>query len=83
MKENNKIFKVLFLLPVIIYTLLLILLPLLYVLFLSFCKNDSYGGIIYEFTLSNYFNIFDITYLKIFLKSILIAALSTFICILI
>ncbi len=83
MKENNKLFKFLFLFPVLIYTFLLILLPLIYVLFLSFCKNDSYGGIIYDFTLSNYINIFDITYLKIFFKSILIALITTFICILI
>ncbi len=83
MKENNKAFKVLFLLPVIIYTLLLILLPLVYVLFLSFCKSDSYGGIVYEFTLSNYLNIFDSTYLNIFFKSVLIALITTFICILI
>lgn len=83
MKENNRAFKVLFLLPVIIYTLLLILLPLVYVLFLSFCKSDSYGGIVYEFTLSNYLNIFDSTYLNIFFKSVLIALITTFICILI
>ena len=50
---------------------------------MSFCKSDSYGGIIYEFTLSNYLNIFDITYIKMLLKSSLIAILATFICILI
>ncbi len=83
MKENNKAFKLLFLLPVIVYTLLLILLPLVYVLFLSFCKSDSYGGIVYEFTLSNYLNIFDSTYLNIFFKSVSIALITTFICILI
>ena len=69
--------------PVIIYTAALILLPLLYVLFLSFCKNDSYGGIIYQLTFDNYFSIFDITYINIFIKSILIGLLATFLCILI
>ena len=79
----GKLFKIIFLLPVIIYTCLLILLPLLYVLFLSFCKSDSYGGVIYSFTLSNYLNIFDIIYIKLFLKSCLIALVTTFACILI
>ena len=83
MKENKKIFKVIFLLPVLVYTLLLILLPLLYVLFLSFFKSDSYGGIIYNFTLSNYIDIFDSTYVNLFLKSFIIALVTTFICILI
>lgn len=81
--KKNKIFQYFFTIPVIIYSILLILIPLLYVLFLSFCKNDSYGGVLYQFTLTNYFTIFDITYMKILFKSSLIAFLTTFICILI
>lgn len=81
MKQNNKLFKYIFLTPIIIYSLILILLPLLYIFFLSFCKNDSYGGIIYTPTLSNYIEIFNITYLKILLKSSAIALIATFICI--
>ena len=81
MKNNNRVFQFIFLAPVIIYSALLILLPLVYIFFLSFCKNDSYGGIIYSFTLSNYLSIFDITYLKILLKSCFIALIATFICI--
>ena len=80
MKKNN-VFKIIFLGPVIVYSILLILLPLLYIFFLSFCKNDSYGGIIYQFTLSNYINIFDATYLKILLKSSFIGFIATVICI--
>lgn len=80
---KNKVFKSVFLLPVIIYASILILLPLLYVLFLSFLTSDSYGGMLYQFTLQNYFNIFDITYIKMFLKSSMIAIITTFICLLI
>ena len=85
MKKNNKggLFKVLFTTPAIIYSVVLILIPLCYILFLSFCQNDSYGGIIYRFTLSNYLTIFDLTYLKILFKSCCIAVITTFICILI
>ena len=82
MKKNNG-FKLLFVSPIVIYTFLLILLPIIYILFLSFCTSDSYGGIIYNFTLNNYINIFDITYIKMLLKSSLIALITTFLCILI
>ena len=82
MKKNNG-FKLLFVSPIIIYTFVLILLPIIYILFLSFCTSDSYGGIIYNFTLNNYINIFDITYIKMLLKSSLIALITTFLCILI
>ena len=83
MEKKHSIFKTIFTLPVLVYTFILILLPLFYILFLSFCKNDSYGGIIYELTFNNYFNIFDITYIKMLVKSSLLALLATFICILI
>ena len=78
--KKNKLFQYFLLFPVIIYSFLLILIPLIYVLFLSFCKNDSYGGMIYEFTLSNYLTIFDFTYMMILLKSALIALIATLIC---
>lgn len=83
MKEKNNVLKNIFTLPVTIYVFILILLPLVYIFFLSFCKSDSYGGIIYQFTLNNYINIFDITYIKILFKSSLIALITTVICILI
>ena len=81
MQNRRNSFKFLLITPVVIYAILLILLPLIYILFLSFCQNDSYGGIIYNFTLSNYLSIFDITYLKILFKSSIIALITTFICI--
>lgn len=81
MKRKTNLSKIIFTSPIIIYTFLLIFLPLLYILFLSFCKNDSYGGIIYQFNLNNYFMIFDVTYLKILLKSSLIGLITTVICI--
>ena len=81
MKSHDRLFKTICLSPVIIYAFILILLPLLYVFFLSFCQNDSYGGIIYNFTLSNYLTIFDFTYVRILVKSSLIALIATFLCI--
>ena len=81
--KNNKLFKYLSTTPVIIYSISLILIPLLYILFLSFLTNDAYGGVEYKFTLSNYLTVFDYTYLKILFKSSLIALITTLICIII
>ena len=67
--------------PIIVYSLTLILIPILYVLFLSFCKSDSFGGIEYQMTLENYKIIFDAIYIKILLKSFLIGLVTTIICI--
>ena len=70
-------------LPVILYSFLLIVLPLVYIFIISFFKSDSYGGMLFEFTLNNYFMLFDAVYIKVFLKSFLIAFIVTFVCILI
>ena len=81
MRKSNKLFKCIFIVPVIVYTMLLIFLPLIYILFLSFCESDPYGGILYNFTLSNYLTIFNITYIKIIFKSFIIGLITTILCI--
>lgn len=82
MKKNNLV-KWMFILPIIIYTVFLIALPILYIIIISFFKSDSYGGMIHTVTLQNYIELFDVVYLKIFLKSALIAIVTTIICVLI
>lgn len=69
--------------PVILYSLLLIVLPLIYIFIISFFESDSYGGMNVTFTLKNYLMLFDVVYLRVFLKSFLIGGITTFICILI
>ena len=81
--NNKKIWRYFFLIAVIVYVALLLALPLLYILLISFFKSDSYGGMITTFTIQNYIEVFDQVYINVFLKSILIAGLTTFICILI
>ena len=83
MKNKNKLFKFIFASPVVIYSLLLIFLPLIYIFIISFFKSDGYGGMIKTISLHNYIQLFDVVYIKIFLQSILIALVVTFICILI
>ena len=80
---KDKLFKKIITIPVIVYALVLILLPLIYIFILSFLKSDSYGGVINVFNLGNYLKIFDIVYIKVFVQSFLIALVTTLICILI
>lgn len=80
---KNKIFRTVFILPVIVYTILLILLPLIYIFIISFFKSDSYGGMINSFTMQNYVELFDRVYISIFLKSMIIGLVVTLICMLI
>ena len=83
MKRKSNLIRNIFIIPVIIYVSLLIALPIIYVLVISFYKNDSYGGVIRTFTLENYMAIFDSVYIGIFLKSFLIAIITMIICMLI
>lgn len=79
--NRNKTIKFIFTFPVIIYAILLIFLPMLYIFVISFFQNDSYGGMISTITLANYKEIFESVYVQIFLKSFLIASITTIICI--
>ena len=79
MKKENKLWRLIFILPVIIYVVFLIALPLIYIFIISFFKSDSYGGMINTFTLQNYIEVFDSVYIDIFLKSIGIASITTLI----
>lgn len=83
MKNKNSLFKFLFTIPVVIYAISLIFLPLLYIFVISFFKSDGYGGMIETITLGNYLQLFNLVYLKIFWQSIIIALVVTVICIMI
>lgn len=72
--KNNKVMKWVTTWPIIIYSFLLIVLPLVYIFIISFFESDSYGGMNVTFTLRNYLMLFDVVYLKVFLKSFLLVA---------
>jgi spermidine/putrescine transport system permease protein len=59
------------------------LLPLLLVLAISFASRGPYGGVQWSFSLANYTMIFDPLYLRIYGRSLLLAAATTAICLLI
>ncbi|MDR0812986.1 MAG: ABC transporter permease [Oscillospiraceae bacterium] len=69
--------------PVTAWLILLIALPLLYMLVISFCGTDDSHNIVFRFTLKNYAKLFDPTILSIYSNSLIIALLTTVICILV
>ena len=59
------------------------LLPLLLVFAMSFASRGLYGGVQWAFSLTNYTMLFDSLYLWIYGRSVLLAAATTTICLLI
>lgn len=79
--KKNKIFQYILLFPVLFYSIFLIALPLVYIFVISFFEADSYGGMNGTFTLHNYFELLDSSYVKIFFRSIGISFITTILCI--
>lgn len=69
--------------PVTFWLLFFIAAPLIYVLVMSFCSIDEYYNVTFQFTVSNYQRLMNADYIKIYGQSVLIAFLTTGICILI
>lgn len=82
-KSKIDIFKSMLIVPVSLWMILFVAIPFIYILVISFMTKDTYGGVVFQFTFENYKNILNVTYLKIFLQSILISGATTVICILI
>lgn len=69
--------------PVSAWMILLVLVPFLYIVAISFMKRSTYGGVELGFTLQNLLQVFELSNLKVFGESVLIAGVTTIICILI
>ena len=69
--------------PILVWIGLLVGIPLIFVVALSFLSRDNLGNIVLEFTLDNYKRIFDPIYLKVFFNSFLLAILTALITLLI
>lgn len=66
--------------PISLWMYLLVAIPFLYIIAISFMKKDTYGGVITAFTLKNYMDIFTPLYITTFAKSILMSLSVTLIC---
>lgn len=69
--------------PISLWMIIFVMLPLLYILFISFMSRDVYGNIEYTFTMDNYKEMFQPLYLKVIWKSIKLAFITTVICLII
>lgn len=68
--------------PITLLLLGLVLAPLIFVLVMSFCSTDEFYNVVYRFTAENYSKLVSPDYMKIYGKSLLIAFLTTVVCIL-
>lgn len=68
--------------PLLLWLALFVVAPTLIMLVYSFCTRGTLGGVVFRFTLENYAAVFDPTYLRIVVRSLLFAALTTGICLL-
>lgn len=69
--------------PVAILLLFLVVAPLIFVAVMSFCQTDQYYNVVYKFTAENYSKLASADYLKIYAQSLLIAFITTVLCVLI
>lgn len=69
-------------LPLYLSTIVLVVIPLVYIIILSFLKKDAIWGVTNEFTLNNFIKIFDPIYLKTFIDSLILAFSTTIITLL-
>lgn len=66
--------------PMILWLVIFVLCPLIYIFVISFFKRGEYGGIVASFNFGNYIKLVDPLYLKVFLVSGIIAGLTTILC---
>ncbi len=68
--------------PVVLWLAFFVAIPLIYVFIMSFCSIDKNSfNVVYEFSIENYKRLVDPNYVQIYIQSLLIAALTTIVCI--
>lgn len=65
--------------PILVWFGILVGIPLIFVIVLSFLSRDELGNIVVRFTLDNYKRIFDPIYIKVYVNSFFLATLTSFI----
>ncbi|MEH2955517.1 ABC transporter permease subunit [Candidatus Merdisoma sp. JLR.KK011] len=68
--------------PTVLWLALFLLIPLAYVIGISFLTKNAYGGVDFTVTLSNYADLFQSEYGKVFADSLLLSLETTVICLL-
>jgi len=66
--------------PGVLWSVVFLFIPLLVVCVISFATRGTYGGVIWQFSLENYRDLWHPVYARIFGHSLVIASLTTVIC---
>ena len=69
--------------PVTLWLAFFVAIPLIYVFIMSFCSIDEAYNVVFKFTTANYRRLFDPNYVQIYGTSLIVAFLTTAICIII
>lgn len=69
--------------PVTLVLVFLVAVPLVYVGVMSFCSIDEYYNVVFKFSTGNYVRLLNADYLKIYGQSLVVALITTVLCILI
>lgn len=72
----------LLLLPAAAWLMVFFVAPLFIVVVYSFLERGTYGGVVWNLTIENFRRVFDPLYLGTFMRSLYIAVLTTFFCLL-
>lgn len=70
-------------LPILLWMLALAVIPIIYIVVLSFLSRNDSGNIIFKFSIENYVRIFDPVYLNVFKTSFITAVLTSVIALII
>jgi spermidine/putrescine transport system permease protein len=68
--------------PALLWMIAFFVIPLLFIVVVSFSTRGEVGNILYKFTLDNYIKLLNPLYIDVFFKSILIAIYTTVLCLL-
>lgn len=66
--------------PVSLWMILFVTAPMLFIIVISFMSRGTFGGVVYEPTLTPYKTLADIIYLEVILKSLRVALVTTLTC---
>ncbi len=80
-QQNARLRAWLLFAPVLLWLVLFVLVPTINLVVMSFCGRDALGRIVYDFTWQNYARALSPIYFKVLFNSLLYAALTTIICI--
>jgi len=78
LRKNSGIFASLA--PIVLWMTAFFVLPVLYIVVVSFCSRGETGDLVYKFTLTNYKSLLNPLYAKIFFNSLVISVFTTALC---